>query len=78
VTANDDRYTKECLMQLSSKGPEHFLSVLSEAVLKADEDDYSIIRPALMNLKRKYFDHRPRMESARGPIRAGQGSSLTP
>lgn len=31
-----------------------FLCALAEAVMKADAEDYSIIRPALVNLKCKY------------------------
>lgn len=43
-------------MTLGGERSGHFLCALAEAVMKADAEDYSVIRPALMNLKRKYPD----------------------
>jgi hypothetical protein len=43
-------------MALGEECSGHFLCALAEAVMKADAEDYSIIRPALVNLKCKYPD----------------------
>jgi hypothetical protein len=43
---DEDREITEWPVRLSSGPSEHFLCALSNAVLKADEEDYSIIRPA--------------------------------
>jgi hypothetical protein len=63
----------EWLVQLSNSRSD-FLCAFSDAVIKADDNDYSIIRPALMDLKRKYFAVRPRMESVRKPL-ASRGAA---
>lgn len=59
----DDVDMTEWLVLLKNNSREHFLSALSEAVMKADRDEYSIIRPALMELKRKYFSEMPRVQA---------------
>jgi hypothetical protein len=56
LTALDDRGLGEWVMALGGERSGHFLCALAEAVMKADAEDYSVIRPALMNLKRKYPD----------------------
>jgi hypothetical protein len=56
LTAFDDRELSEWVMTLGGERSGHFLCALAEAVMKADPEDYSVIRPALMNLKRKYPD----------------------
>jgi hypothetical protein len=56
LTALDDRELSEWVMALGGERSGHFLCALAEAVMKADAEDYSVIRPALMNLKRKYPD----------------------
>jgi hypothetical protein len=56
LTALDDRELSEWVMALGGECSGHFLCALAEAVMKADPEDYSVIRPALMNLKRKYPD----------------------
>jgi len=55
-TAFDDRELSEWVMTLGDECSGRFLCALAEAVMKADAEDYSIIRPALVNLKRKYPD----------------------
>lgn len=56
LTALDDRKLSEWVMALGGERSGHFLCALAEAVMKADAEDYSVIRPTLMNLKRKYPD----------------------
>lgn len=56
LTALDDRELGEWVMALGGERSGHFLCALAEAVMKADAEDYSVIRPTLMNLKRKYPD----------------------
>ena len=71
---DNDRDVTEWLLQLSSSRSEHFLCALSDAVMRADDDDYSIIRPALMDLKRKYVAARPRIERVCKPL-ASRGAA---
>jgi hypothetical protein len=54
VISSDDRTATEWLTTIAREHPAHFLASLWEALVKANDDDYSIIRPALMELKRKY------------------------
>jgi hypothetical protein len=54
VIALDDRELSGWFMDLTEDSSGDFLCSLSEAVMKADEEDYSMIRPVLMDLKRKY------------------------
>lgn len=56
VIALDDTELGAWVMALGAERSGHFLCALAEAVMKADAEDYSVIRPALMNLKRKYPD----------------------
>jgi len=62
LTALDDGDISEWLMRLTEVRSGHFLCALSEAVIRADGEDYAIIRPALMNLKRKYSVPKPHLE----------------
>jgi hypothetical protein len=55
-TAFDDRELSEWVMALGEECSGRFLCALAEAVMKAGAEDYSIIRPALVNLKCKYPD----------------------
>ena len=54
MIAFDDRELSNWFMALTEESSGDFLCSLSEAVMKADAEDYSVIRPALMDLKRKY------------------------
>lgn len=54
VTALDDGELNEWLMQAMEDGPGQFLPALAEAVVTACPEDYSLVRPVLLNLKRKY------------------------
>jgi hypothetical protein len=55
-TAFDDRELSEWVMAFGEECSGRFLCALAEAVMKADAEDYSIIRPALLKLKRKFPD----------------------
>lgn len=54
LIAFDDKELRNWLMELIEEGPENLLSALAEAVVRADAEDYGVIRPALVELKRKY------------------------
>lgn len=54
--AFDDKELRNWLMDLIEEGPESFLCALAEAVVRADAEDYGVIRPALVELKRRYND----------------------
>jgi hypothetical protein len=68
LTAFDDRELSEWVMTLGGERSGHFLCALAEAVMKADPEDYSVIRPALMNLKRKYPDPDSLPEGVAGAV----------
>jgi len=61
-TAFDDKELSEWVMTLGEECSGRFLCALAEAVMKADAEDYSIVRPALVNLKCKYSDANPDRE----------------
>jgi hypothetical protein len=67
-TAFDDRELSEWVMALGEECSGRFLCALAEAVMKADAEDYSIIRPALVNLKCKYPDANSDRERAAAAI----------
>jgi hypothetical protein len=54
MAAFDDRQLCKWVIRLTAERSGHFLCALSETVLKADDEDYSIIRLALVSLRRKY------------------------
>jgi len=54
LIALDDAELSHWIMTLSEGRSGNFLCALAEAVMKADAEDYSVIRPALVRLKTKY------------------------
>src|SRR5580700_4674005 len=52
--AFDDAELNEWLMQAIEEGSGQFLPALAEAALMACAEDYLLVRPVLINLKRKY------------------------
>jgi FMN phosphatase YigB (HAD superfamily) len=54
VIAFDDTELNEWLLQANEEDCGEFLSALAEAVVTACAEDYTLVRPALMRLKRKY------------------------
>lgn len=56
LIAFDDTELNDWLMGLIANESAGFLSALAEAVITADAEDYSMIRPGLMALKHKHSD----------------------
>jgi len=54
VAAFEDRMLNGWLLELIAEQSPSFLSFLAEAVVTASPEDYSLIRPGLLDLKRKY------------------------
>jgi hypothetical protein len=72
---NDDKELKEWLSVLGETPLDGFLYAISAAATKATDDDYSIIRPALMDLKRKYVEGQLRMQQLYGPLSTSRGAA---
>jgi len=68
LIAFDDKELSAWVMRLGEERSARFLCALAEAVMKADADDYSLIRPALLDLKRKHRHGGPRAERVASPI----------
>jgi hypothetical protein len=77
-TAFDDREVSEWVMAHGEECSGRFLCALAEAVMKADAEDYSIIRPALLKLKRKYPDANSDRERAAAVIRDWRAKRNSP
>jgi hypothetical protein len=60
--AFDDVEMSEWLVTVRDNSLGQFLRALSEAVLMATDEDYAIVRPSLMELKRKYSELRRKAE----------------
>jgi hypothetical protein len=60
LIAFEDTELNDWLMDLIADGSGSFLSTLAEAVVTADAEDYSIIRPRLIELKRKHSGRHPK------------------
>ena len=54
VIAFDDAELNEWLLQAIEENNGEFISAMAEAVVMACAEDYTLVRPALMRLKRKY------------------------
>src|SRR5208283_4513354 len=52
--AFDDGELADWLIDLIADGPENFLRAFAEAVVTANADDYGVIRPALIELRRRH------------------------
>jgi hypothetical protein len=72
---NEDRELKDWLSVLGDTYLDGFLYAISVAATKATDEDYSIIRPALMDLKRKYREGQLRMQHLYRPLPAGRGAA---
>ena len=55
VIAFEDSELIEWLIEQVVEGSGGFLSALAETTIAACPEDYSLLRPALMSLKRKYL-----------------------
>jgi len=58
VAAFEDRMLNGWLLELIAEQSPSFLSFLAEAVVTASPEDYSLIRPGLFDLKRRYDTRR--------------------
>ncbi len=54
MIAFEDAELNDWLIQAIEEGPGQFLPALAEAVVTASPEDYSLLRPALMSLRRRY------------------------
>lgn len=68
-TAFDDGELRAWLMKCIEDGSENFLCAVAEAALTATAEDYVVIRPALLALKRK---HKSRVS----PLRSQRASKV--
>jgi hypothetical protein len=75
LIAFDDRELSDWVLTLGEERSGRFLCALAEAVMKADPEEYSVIRPALVNLKRKYAEAGPEPEEIAHTITARKGPS---
>lgn len=62
LSAFDDLEMSEWLLRVRDNSLGQFLRALSEAVLMATDEDYAIVRPSLMELKRKYSELKRKSE----------------
>jgi hypothetical protein len=65
LTAFDDEELSNWLMECIEGASENFLCAVAEAALAANAEDYLVIRPALLALRRKH--------STKRAIKAGWG-----
>ncbi len=54
MIAFEDTELRDWLIQIIDEDPGKFLCALAEAALTASAEDYSLVRPVLMNFKRKH------------------------
>ena len=68
LTALDDRELSDWVVTHGEERSGDFLCALAEAVMKADAEDYSVIRPALIRLRTKYAHVEMDMEDMVGAV----------
>ena len=68
LTALDDRELSDWVMTHGEERSGDFLCALAEAVMKADAEDYSVIRPALISLRTKYAQVEMDMKEMAGAV----------
>lgn len=54
LIAFDDTELRDWLIDLIANSSQDFLCALAEAAINASSEDYLVVRPALIDLKRKY------------------------
>jgi hypothetical protein len=54
LIAFEDNELNEWLIEAIADGTEQFLPALAEAAVVASDEDYSLVRPVLIDLMRKY------------------------
>jgi hypothetical protein len=68
LIAFDDKELSAWVMRLGEERSGRFLCALAEAVMKANAEEYSVIRPALLDLKRRRRHRGVRAEKVASPI----------
>jgi hypothetical protein len=59
LTAFDDDELSDWLMECIEDGSQNFLCALAEAAVAANVEEYVVIRPALLALRRKHHRKHP-------------------
>jgi hypothetical protein len=77
LTALDDRELSDWVMTHGGEQSGDFLCALAEAVMKADSEDYSVIRPALISLRTKYAHAEIDMKEMAGAVTSRRRASGT-
>jgi hypothetical protein len=73
VIAFDDTELNEWLMQAIEEGSGQFLPALAEAAVIACAEEYCLVRPVLINLKRKYSFQSPAGRRTKHIVTVGKG-----
>ncbi|HET6179333.1 MAG TPA: hypothetical protein VFE61_20565 [Candidatus Sulfotelmatobacter sp.] len=68
LIAFDDKELSAWVMRFGEERSGRFLCALAEAVMKANAEEYSVIRPALLDLKHRRRHRAARAEKAASPI----------
>jgi hypothetical protein len=68
LVAFDDKELSAWVMRLGEERSGRFLCALAEAVMKADAEEYSVIRPALLDLKHRRRHRGARAKKVTSPI----------
>jgi hypothetical protein len=74
--AFDDKELSAWVMRLGEERSGRFLCALAEAVMKADAEEYSVIRPALLDLKHRHRRRGARAKKVASPIARKKESNL--
>jgi hypothetical protein len=77
LIAFDDAEMSDWLLKIAENPPGHFLRALWEAVSKATDEDYFIIRPALMGPEAQVFPAQARIGKCPKFWRAKEQTGLT-
>lgn len=72
MIAFEDSELSEWLIQAIEEGPGQFLRALAEAAVIACPEDYCLVRPVLIRLKRKYGFSEASAEESGPPTRDGR------
>jgi hypothetical protein len=75
VIAFDDTELNEWLMQAIEEGSGQFLPALAEAAVIACAEDYCLVRPVLIDLKRKYSFASPAGRQTKQMVTVGKGGA---
>jgi len=71
VIAFDDNELNDWLMEVIEESSGQFLPALAEAAVVACAEDYFLVRPVLIDLKRKYASVHPSRRGTKQKMRGG-------